>query len=529
MGIVNFKKYTIMISLIFMILISAFLCIYALENYKSSNNTSQYSEFKSNGDAATENKNKQIEQNKGKMPLDENMQPGFDDNKQPGSDGNIPAGGNVNHKYVPALTAYSGVFLILYIGSYYFFRRRNIEVDFANEKLVICTLLFTGFLLRIAASTLIEGYRGDIDLFKNWAVSAANSLSGVYSGSKPPDYPPLYMYILAVIGKIASISVLNSYYVILLKLPAIIADIITTYFIYRLGKKYFNAIISILLAASYAFNPAIFIDSTLWGQVDSLFTLLIITGIFLLSEKKIIFSSSMFAVAVLMKPQGIIFFPILFFELVQERKIRNFIYAALSAVATCIIIIIPFAIKQESPIWIFNLYLNTIKEYPYASMNAFNLFSLLGANFKKDTETLFLFNYHTIGMFFIVIITCISWLIYIKGNNRKFIASIALLQIAGVFTFSSGMHERYLFPAVVLSVLAFVYLKDNRFIILSIGFSITTYVNILAILFSIDSEVFNLLLKIVSLLNVILVIYVIKILFNNAFTRIPELTTKEND
>ena len=127
--------------------------------------------------------------------------------------------------------------------------------------------------------------------------------------------------VLFLIGKISSINIVNPYFILLLKLPSIIADIATSYFIYKLAKKYLSAEVSLLLSVFYIFNPAIFIDSTFWGQVDHFFAFPIVLAVFLLSEKKIGFSSAVFTAAVLMKPQGIIFLPILFFELVRQKEI----------------------------------------------------------------------------------------------------------------------------------------------------------------------------------------------------------------
>lgn len=517
----NLKKQTLRISLIFILLISTFLCIYTVSNYKSNNTMTQTNQLNQNnqsdkhGGMAPQNSDMKPNQNGGVAPSNGNKQSGSNENKQSGQSGNMQRG-NTNTKYVPALTIYSGIFLILCIGTYYLVRRKNIKINLADEKILICTLLAAGLLLRIAGSTLMDGHN-DINLFKNWASTAANGLSQFYSNARSADYPPLYIYVLALIGKIASVPVFSAYFILMLKIPSIIADIVTSYFIYKLGKKHFSSVISIFIATFYIFNPAIFIDSVFWGQVDSFFTLLIVLAVFLLSEKKIVASSAMFIVAVLMKPQGIIFLPILFFELVKERKLKNFIYAALSAMVTGFIIIIPFSLNQQSPLWIFKLYLNTISEYPYASVNAFNFFSLIGANFKNNTTALLVFNYHTWGMIFIVATTLFSWFIYIKSNNRAFVPAIGLLQIAGVFTFSAGMHERYLFPAVALAILSFIYLKDRRFIILAIGFSLTSYINISTVLFNLNQSYFNTLLMITSSLNVLLVGYLVKVMFDIAF------------
>lgn len=501
MGKTSGKKYILRISLILVLIVSVFISIFSVKNYNSNSLMKQNNQVDLNRDS-------QVNRN----------QSNINNNKQIGNNRNMQRGGG-GSKYLQQLTVYSVVFLILSCGIYYFLRKKEIKVDFHDERHILITLLAVGFLLRIGASTLMNGHN-DINLFKNWAQVAANGFSQFYSNARQADYPPLYIYVLALIGKLASLPTLNAYYILLLKIPSIAADVISGYFIYKLGKKYLSSLISILLAFFYIFDPAVFIDSTFWGQVDSFFTLLIIFVVYFLCEKRYVFSSLIFVISVLMKPQGIIFFPILFFELVRQRKVKNFIYCAVSSVVTAIIIIIPFAFNQQSPFWIVNLYSRTISEYPYASVNAFNFFSLIGANYKNDNRTLFLFNYHTIGMGFIIITTLISWFIYIKGNNRKYISAIGLLQIAGVFTFSVGMHERYLFPAVALAIVAYIYLRDARFFILAVGFSITSFINIAIVLFGATESTFNIFLRGSAVLNILLVIYLVKILLDNTLKRV---------
>jgi len=80
------------------------------------------------------------------------------------------------------------------------------------------------------------------------------------------------------------------------------------------------------------------------------------------------------------------------------------------------------------------------------------------------------------------------------------------------------MHERYLFPALVLAILSYVYLKDKRFFVLFLGYSITIYGNIYYILFGksgiMNSNSHSMLSDGISLLNIILFIYLIKILID---------------
>jgi Gpi18-like mannosyltransferase len=282
-----------------------------------------------------------------------------------------------------------------------------------------------------------------------------------------------------------------------------------------LAVKYLSLEWSLLLSAAYIFNPAVFINSTFWGQVDSFFTMMIVLAVLLLTEKKVSLSAALFTAAVLMKPQGIIFLPVLFFELVRLKSVKRFLAAAVTMLGTALVIILPFSYHQE-PLWIIKLFSKTLGEYPYASVNAFNFFSLLGANYKQASSTLFIFSYHTWGMIFIVLVTALSFFIYMKGRNAKYASAAALLQIAGVFTFSSSMHERYLFPAAALALISCILLRDRRLLWLSAGYSATIFINTYTIYYGSFNEhvPYNFPLFITSLLNVVFFLYLVKVVWD---------------
>ncbi|HWQ41666.1 MAG TPA: hypothetical protein VN456_06475 [Desulfosporosinus sp.] len=429
---------------------------------------------------------------------------------------------NASANYNPQIIAYAVAFLMLFLAGYYLVTEKKIKIQPSDAKILILTLLGVGLLLRIPLALLINGHPFDLNTFKNWATTAANNFSQFYQGRNASDYPPMYIYVLFLIGKIGSLSALSPYFTLLLKLPSILADIATSFLIYKLAKKYLSLEISILLTAFYTFNPAVLINSTIWGQVDSFFTLIIVAAIAFLSEKKIGIATLLFTAAVLMKPQGIIFLPVLFFELIRQKSLMSWLKIISTSLITAIVIVLPFS-SNANVLWIFKLFASTLAEYPYASVNAFNFFSLIGANFTKDAGTLFVFSYHSWGLIATVMITAFSWLLFIKGNNRVYASAVALLLIDGVFTFSSRMHERYLFPAVALSILTFIYLRDKRLLLLTAGFSTTIYINTHFVLYETQSGInsisFGPLLIVTSLLNVLMFVYLIKVLYEIVWER----------
>ncbi|MGN8231380.1 glycosyltransferase 87 family protein, partial [Paenibacillus polymyxa] len=382
--------------------------------------------------------------------------------------------GNSSSAYATPLAIFAALFFGAFVFIAYRFRAREWKLGERNRGLMLWTVLGVGFFLRMAIAPWISGHM-DLMLFRNWATTAADSLSGFYTNGSS-DYPPFYIYILYVIGQIGSTDAFIPYMSVLLRLPNILADIVTAYMLYRLASKRVGYGISLGLAIFYVFNPAVFINSTFWGQVDSFFTMLIVGMIVLLVENRVGWSAVLFTVAVLMKPQGIIYGPVLFFELLRQRKIQPWLLSIGGAVVTTILVILPFSWGQE-PLWLLDLYKGTVGEYPYASVNAYNFFALIGGNYTQDTTTLFLFSYHTWGMICIVLVTLFTWWMYIRSRKPQFAAAAALVLIAGVFTFASSMHERYLFPAAALAVLAYLYLRDHRFLWLAGGFSLTIFLN----------------------------------------------------
>ncbi|WP_282198591.1 glycosyltransferase 87 family protein [Collibacillus ludicampi] len=422
--------------------------------------------------------------------------------------------------YAVPLAVYTVLFFGVSAAAYSMVICKNARIQEKKKSTLIWMLLGAGLFLRIAAAPWIPGHPFDINLFKSWAISAANNLTGFYSISSS-DYPPFYIYILYMVGKLASVSTMSHYFTLLIKLPSILADVATAYLLYKVARKYVSFEMSLMIAAFYTFNPAIFINSTFWGQVDSFFTLIVVAAIHLLSQNRMGWSTVLLAAAVLMKPQGIIYLPVLMFELFRVKRLKSWFIVAVSGWVTALLIVAPFSFGQD-PMWLFKLYSRTLNEYPYASVNAFNFFSLLGANYKQDTSKLLLFSYHTWGMLFIVIVTLFSWWMYRKGRNGKFASVAALVQIAGVFTFSSSMHERYLFPAAALALLAYTYLQDKRLLWLSAGFSLTIFINTYSIFYnSVNGGApYNFTLFMTSLLNVLLCVFLAKVVWDHCFLKV---------
>ncbi|MDE4542844.1 glycosyltransferase family 39 protein [Thermoanaerobacterium sp. R66] len=512
-------KKVVKYSLAFILVLSVILSVYSLYHYSGStegfrgNFQHSFIQGSTNRSWGSGNTNQGVWQRGN--PSQVNGQNGQSQWQMPRSRGDFGGFRGTSSKYGVYIMAYAAIVFLLFILSYYALKNKKFKLDLQSDVFIIASLFLIGFFMRLYIAATIEGYSGDIGLFRSWAQSASQDILNFYKNTPSCDYPPLYIYVLYLVGKIASIGNLSHYYNVLLKLPSILADIASSYIIYKIANKHFAKNISAFMSSLYIFNPAVFINSSAWGQVDSFFTMLVIMAVYFLSEKNLWLSSVFFTAAVLMKPQGIIFAPVLFFEVVNERSLKNFLKVLVASLITAVIVLVPFAIGQD-PLWIFKLYEKTISEYPYASVNGFNFYGLLGANYVNSGTRLFVFSYSTWGFIFIVLTTLFSWFIYIKGKNSNFAYLAALLQIALVFTFSTGMHERYLFPAVALAILTFLYVKDMRLFGLFAGFSVTSFLNMYYVLFGGLRNSFGFIPMMVSLANVIMAIYLVKVSYDVA-------------
>src|SRR6266511_762094 len=251
------------------------------------------------------------------------------------------------------------------------------------------------------------GFYGDLRLFRMWAERLADvGPHKFYIRGQFADYPPGYLYILWLMGKL---SAAPGY--LLLKLPAIFADLALAWLAGTLAARIAPASLKerwpvlTLVAASVLFNPAVIALSAVWGQVDAVpaaFVLgslvLLFTGPRALSRELAAFA--LFALAIAMKPQS------------------GFVY-------------------------------------PVTSANAFNLWGAVGF-WRSDS------NYRIVGALALVAgVVYVLWRAHRaleRGahEGRVLTAAAAIVSLLA-YTFLTRMHERYMFLALAaLAPLVFI-------------------------------------------------------------------------
>lgn len=325
-------------------------------------------------------------------------------------------------------------------------------------------LLMLGLIVRYILACIDKGYETDMNCFSYWAdLVYDGGFGNFYTSEVFTDYPPGYMYILWIVGAIRKMVPALAGSTILVKMPAMICDLVTAGLIYKVAHKYFNETASILFAGFYLFNPVVLIDSAMWGQVDSVFTLLVALTAYFVAEKKLTYSYFIFAAAILIKPQALVLTPVILCGILDQLIFNNFRWKkflfelgmGILAIATMVLLALPFGMHE---VW--EQYGKTLEEYPYATVNGYNFWAVFGLNWHSQDETALGLPYRTWGMVFIVllVVACLvfSYLSRKKQNGEKYFFYGAFVAL-GFFTLSVRVHERYMFPALVLLLLAYLY------------------------------------------------------------------------
>jgi Gpi18-like mannosyltransferase len=160
------------------------------------------------------------------------------------------------------------IFISALIGFYFLEKSKHGTGGKAKPHTIWCLLAF-GFIVRVVLAMSIEGFSSDVGLFRYWSERAAEDLFHIYQGDFFIDYPPFYIYILFIIGKISGFFGIGrrafKFTFVKNSRPSLrILEQPSCFII--LPKTDCPGKWPLLAASLYIFNPAVLINSSVWGQ-----------------------------------------------------------------------------------------------------------------------------------------------------------------------------------------------------------------------------------------------------------------------
>ncbi len=346
---------------------------------------------------------------------------------------------------------------------------------------VIAVLLLAGILLRLWLAAAVYGYQNDIGCWIGWSNSAYHDgLDRFYTSGQFADYPPLYIYVLYFLGA-ASDFFHIPITVLTVKLPGIICDCITALLLYNLARQKFGpqagslpkpgeeSALPVLAFACVMLNPTIIMNSSVWGQIDIIYTLMAVLCIYLLIHRKIGFAIVLFALALLLKVQSVLIAPVILFVLIEGVKnpetrkntLLNLLAGAAAAIGAALLLITPFN-GGRTYTWIIEQYGKSLGVYQYVTVNGFNLYGLFHLNWVSLKETFLGQTYLFWGILGEIAVFAYSAWLFVMNPRGKNLFNILAFIVLGVYMFAQGMHERYSFAAPVLLLFSWCVTRDRR-------------------------------------------------------------------
>ncbi|MCR5250242.1 MAG: hypothetical protein K6E50_06535 [Lachnospiraceae bacterium] len=300
-------------------------------------------------------------------------------------------------------------------------------------------------------------------------------------------YPPLYLYVLWISGGAISLLKIEDPLMqqLIIKLPAILCDIAAAGLIYRYAKKMRGDKAALICCALWCFNPAVIHNSAMWGQTDACFSLFIALMLVALCERRLPAAFLYFGISLMLKQQSLTFAPVLLVAIVEQVFLEDFsirrtlrLFAiGLCVIAGMVLISLPFGLGE-----MLAQYLSVQGGMPYASVDAFNFWALIGRNWAPLDSTFLHLPCKSWGSIAIVGITLLSFLLaFLKKENRSKYPLLAAFLILSVFCFGTGMHERYMLSGLLFLLLALIYTNSKALLPFYAVFSLLQLSNTVAV------------------------------------------------
>jgi Gpi18-like mannosyltransferase len=268
------------------------------------------------------------------------------------------------------------------------------------------------------------------------------------------NYSPPYTYLLAV----ATLSKDIIPPLIAIKLIAIFFDILGMYIVYRIIKiKYPNGSIPLLAAAVYFSTPTVIINSSLWGQADSIYTCFLLLCLYFILTERSAFSMAAFGLAFSVKAQALFLAPFLLVLILRNKiswktiAIPPFIY---------ILSILPVVFLGRGFMEALFVYLNQAGSYKVLSANAPNFYII----FPKESYDMVM----PVGLM-IAAIAILYWVYWSSYRAKSELTKGNILLLATISTAMAPfllpkMHDRYFYPADIFSILLAFFIPELWFL-----------------------------------------------------------------
>jgi Gpi18-like mannosyltransferase len=287
-------------------------------------------------------------------------------------------------------------------------------------------------------------------------------------GDNFANYTPPYTYFLALMTATPLPKI------IAIKLIPIFMDIIDSLIIYKIVRyKYSKGFLAWWAAILFWCLPTVIMNSAYWGQADSFYTGFLLMTLYYLIKNRPLIAVLFFSVAITFKLQAIFMAPVLVIlmftpivnsnKLVFQKRVKIWYFILIPFVYSLLCLPVVILGRSWSDVW--SIYLVQAGTFKNLNDYAPNLYVFISNNYFDTISKLGLM----VAAFIMLI-----WILYTIKVEIKFtiekLMFTALTSVALAPFLLPKMHERYFYPADVISLIVAFYIPRLWF--LPLGFQL---------------------------------------------------------
>ncbi len=385
---------------------------------------------------------------------------------------------------------------------------RNIGKEKGRERFKTLAIILTGgFVIRILLALFIGGNRYDLT-----ELSTATNYFSEYGFA---DYYALYdvkvfplaYYVFGVFGSLASLLGIargTVYFYLFLKLPLIVADLLSACIVYFISKKFFNERIGLISAALVSLCPAFFLSSAVWGAQEILCVPLLLFSFYALISKKNFTAIIVYSLAMITNKNALFVFPLILvyyayyfvlaiketvtlknsggdFSLKNVITLENTKSAIIIPCAVICSFLLQYLVTLPLSLTSFNanpfstayhLFIEPVFTAERFTFNGLGVYSIFGKNASLLPSGFPTLAFTIILLVLTLIIVCV---VYFSKKNRAATPLIAALVYYTILCYGFDTTVNLVVPALFMVIVAFVFTKDKR-LLLVILLSSTAFV-----------------------------------------------------
>ena len=337
-----------------------------------------------------------------------------------------------------------------------------------------------------------EGHPLDMPTWADWIIyMRQHGIRHVYELHTHPApgqpvgfiYGPVYMYLLHLYGKWQGSTEGIRETIYQFKSVLLLFDVTGIWFALRYVQ---NKASVPFYALFLLFNIGLLYDTIGWAQADSAITCLVFVAMHYALRKNLMISGLCVVVALLIKPQPVIFLPalgLLWLPVILKSSLRRLLLTGLIIVAVGALLLLPFLLAGTAGDY-WTMLSHSAQLHTTVSIRAANIWSLLlteDPSVVSDTVVRFGLSYRHWGLLmfvsgYIVVLFPLARQTFqlITGKIDQYNPGLVLLTFGLVplvfYFFNTQMHERYADPSVLFLAAYALYAGNyGPYIIISIA------------------------------------------------------------